>query len=120
MYIQKVVRDTARARRRCNFVPHMAGLPWMCSATVQSLNHIRAMSTYPSPGRGGNGKLDTPTNVIETRLTGFSVHAAILASSLIVPLLAKVPLCVVSGVFLYLGRKVREGVDGARRCETVQ
>ena len=24
----------------------LLGLPWMCSATVQSLNHIRAMTIY--------------------------------------------------------------------------
>ena len=26
----------------------LLGLPWMCSATVQSLNHVRALSTYVS------------------------------------------------------------------------
>ena len=76
----------------------VVGLPWMCSATVQSLNHVRAMSL------GSDG-----TEVVETRVTGFGVHAAILASALILPSFSAVPLPVISGVFLYLGAEGHEG-----------
>ena len=81
----------------------VCGLPWMCSATVQSLNHIRAMSIYSKRKQADGSVLEMPEKVIETRVTGFGVHAAILASALIVPLLKSVPVAVVSGVFLYLG-----------------
>ena len=86
----------------------VVGLPWMCSATVQSLNHVRAMSL------GSDG-----TEVVETRVTGFGVHAAILASALILPSFSAVPLPVISGVFLYLGQKVMKGNQFLQRCKTV-
>ena len=52
-------------------------------------------------------------------MTGFGVHAAILASALMLPLLKSVPVAVVSGVFLYLGKKVMSGNQFLKRCKTV-
>lgn len=51
-------------------------------------------------------------SIHETRLTGFCVHALVLGSLALLPQLAKIPMAVVSGIFLYLGRKVRCGVSG--------
>jgi hypothetical protein len=48
-------------------------------------------------------------DVVETRLTGFTVHALVLASLGFAPVLAEVPLAVVWGVFLFLGFKVMAG-----------
>mmetsp|Transcript_22249 Transcript_22249/g.48041 ORF Transcript_22249/g.48041 Transcript_22249/m.48041 type:complete len:185 (-) Transcript_22249:240-794(-) len=93
----------------------------MCSATVESLNHIRAMSIYkkkdPKEQAGGKMEVEVPERVIETRVTGFGVHLAILCSALFVPLLSVVPLPVVSGVFIYLGRKVMRGNLFVERCK---
>ena len=61
--------------------------------------------------------MEQPDSVVETRLTGFGVHAAVLASALVVPQLSCVPLPVVAGVFLYLGRKVMSGNQFLRRCK---
>ena len=78
----------------------------MCGATVQSVNHLRAMT---------ESKFNTETeqveieNVTETRLTGFVIHALILASLVLLPILGSVPIPVVSGVFLFLGRKLMTG-----------
>jgi len=94
----------------------LCGLPWMCSATVQSLNHVRAMSIYKKSKTKDGRETESPESVIETRLTGFGVHAAILASALVVPQLSLVPLPVVAGVFLYLGRKVMTGNQFLLRC----
>ena len=60
---------------------------------------------------------EQPDSVVETRVTGFGVHALILCSALVVPLLSLVPLPVVAGVFLYLGRKVMSGNQFLRRCK---
>ena len=38
----------------------LLGLPWMCSATVQSLNHVRALSTYADQETQTVEKVDTP------------------------------------------------------------
>lgn len=82
------------------------GLPWMCGATVQSMNHVRAMAET---------KLNDETKqmeiveVTETRLTGFVIHALLTSTVLLLPLIKKIPIPVVSGVFLFLGRKLMTG-----------
>jgi len=82
------------------------GLPWMCGATVQSMNHVRAMAET---------KLNEETNqmeiieVTETRLTGFVIHALLASTVLLLPLIKNIPIPVVSGVFLFLGRKLMTG-----------
>ena len=95
----------------------LTGLPWMCSATVQSLNHVRAMTVYRKIKPKDGPELEVPDYVVETRVTGFGVHAAVLCSALAIPTLSLVPLPVVAGVFLYLGRKVMTGNQFIRRCK---
>jgi hypothetical protein len=48
-------------------------------------------------------------DVTETRLTGFVIHAMIAGTLCLLPLLHCVPIPVVSGVFLFLGRKLMSG-----------
>ncbi len=84
----------------------ICGLPWMCGATVQSMNHVRAMAET---------KLNEETNrleitgVTETRVTGFVIHAMLASSIMLLPLIKKIPVPVVSGVFLFLGRRLMTG-----------
>lgn len=84
----------------------LVGLPWMCGATVQSLNHLRAMTETRF-----NRKTEEPEikKVTETRLTGFLVHALILCTLRLLSVLSFVPIPVVSGVFLFLGCKLMAG-----------
>ena len=78
----------------------------MCGATVQSMNHVRAMAET---------KLNEETNqmeiieVTETRLTGFFIHALLASTVLLLPLIKNIPIPVVSGVFFFLGRKLMTG-----------
>lgn len=77
-----------------------------------------ASSASASPADGGDGpvaaaaaaEMGVRSEIIEsmheTRLTGFCVHALVLGSLALLPQLAKIPMAVVSGIFLYLGRKV--------------
>ena len=95
----------------------VCGLPWMCSATVQSLNHVRAMTVYRKSRTREGDEVEAAESVVETRLTGFGVHLLILSSALAVPMLSLVPLPVIAGVFLYLGRKVMSGNQFLRRCK---
>lgn len=90
----------------------LVGLPWMCGATVQSLNHVRAMTE--TRFNETTGKADV-VGVLETRFTGFSVHALIAATVFILPVLQFVPIPVVGGVFLFLGRKLMSGNSFLRR-----
>ena len=45
----------------------LLGLPWMCSATVQSLNHVRALSTYADQETQTVEKVDTPPKTAQSR-----------------------------------------------------
>ena len=49
------------------------------------------------------------SDVIETRLTGFVIHGAILSSLFLLPFLGNIPVPVISGIFLYLGKKMMKG-----------
>jgi len=84
----------------------LVGLPWMCGATVQSLNHVRAMTETRFNTETGEPEI---VDVVETRFTGFFVHALITGSLFLLPLLQFVPIPVVAGVFLFLGRKLMTG-----------
>jgi hypothetical protein len=85
----------------------------MCGATVQSMNHVRAMTeTQFNPETEEMEIVD----VTETRLTGFVIHALIASSLLLLPVIRLVPIPVVSGVFLFLGRKLMSGNSFLQRC----
>ena len=63
-----------------------------------------------SPQSGGGGaEMTTTTTVLETRLSGFAVHALVLWTLPYVSSLRAVPVAVVNGVFMYLGNKVMQG-----------
>ena len=75
----------------------------MCGATVQSMNHIKALTETQFNTTSGEVEI---VDVTETRVTGFTIHAMITATLLLLPMLKYVPIPVVSGVFLFLGRKL--------------
>lgn len=79
----------------------LCGLPWTCGATVQTLNHIRALSSVSVV----EGK-EVFTNTLETRVTGFLIHLAILGTLGLLPLMSLIPAPVISGIFLFLGQKL--------------
>ncbi|CAM9579922.1 unnamed protein product, partial [Discosporangium mesarthrocarpum] len=90
-------------------------IPLLPSLLNKSLNHVRAMAVMKSdrpqdPNNNGQGGMPVNTeeidSVYETRVTGLSIHALVLASLGLLPLLRGIPMAVVSGIFLYLGRKV--------------
>jgi hypothetical protein len=94
----------------------LVGLPWMCGATVQSLNHVRAMTDTRFNKETGQSEI---VAVTETRFTGFAVHALITATLVILPLLGFVPIPVVAGVFLFLGRKLMTGNSFLQRIRDI-
>jgi solute carrier family 4 (anion exchanger) protein 1 len=82
------------------------GLPWMCGATVQTVNHMRSMTKNKYNPVTDKLEIDS---VVETRATGFVVHAMLASTVKLLPMLGYLPIPVVSGVFLYLGRKLMTG-----------
>lgn len=76
----------------------LLGIPWLVAATVRSISHVRALSTYD-----GEEKL---AGTIEQRVTGVAIHALIGCCVLFQKprlLLKQVPLPVLMGLFMYLG-----------------
>jgi hypothetical protein len=69
----------------------------MCGATVQSMNHVRAMAETKLNKETNRMEI---TDVTETRLTGFVIHSMLASTILLLPLIKKIPIPVVSGVFL--------------------
>lgn len=78
----------------------------MCGATVQSMNHIKALTETQYNTTSEEVEI---VDVTETRVTGFAIHAMITSTLLLLPMLRYVPIPVVSGVFLFLGRKLMSG-----------
>ena len=70
------------------------------------MNHLKAMTTTKFNEETQEAEID---HVTETRLTGFVIHALIASTVKALPLLQYLPIPVVSGVFLYLGRKLMIG-----------
>lgn len=92
------------------------GLPWMCGATVQSMNHVRAMTEVEFNPEKQEMEIK---EVTETRLTGFVIHALVASSLLLLPAIRNVPIPVVSGVFLFLGRKLMSGNSFLQRLRDI-
>jgi hypothetical protein len=89
-----------------NGILSIFGLPWMCGATVQSLNHVRAMAQTHFDEETNKIEIDSVT---ETRVTGFTIHLLLASTVMLLPVIRKIPIPVVSGVFLFLGRKLMTG-----------
>ncbi|KAI0560227.1 anion transporter [Gracilaria domingensis] len=90
----------------CTFACSLVGLPWMCAGTVQSLTHVQALAEVESR----NGR-DEIVSIQENRLTAFFVHAAILCSLFLLPVVSRIPMAVISGLFLFLGINMMNGND---------
>jgi len=85
------------------------GLPWMCAATVRSVQHQNAlaiMSRSHAPG-------ERPylMHIKEQRLTNFFIHALIGCCCFASSILELVPLAVCFGVFAYLGVSSLAGIQ---------
>jgi hypothetical protein len=69
----------------------------------------------PSTPQPDDGKELQIISVVETRLSGLILHSMILSSVLLLPFLQYIPMPVIYGIFLYLGRKVMTGNEFLKR-----
>ena len=79
------------------------------ASALASMNDKERRISDINSGKGNGGGNDVFSDVIETRLTGFVIHASILFSLLLLPFLGNIPIPVISGIFLYLGKKMMKG-----------
>merc|ERR1712151_317090 len=79
------------------------GLPFPCAATVRSVAHQNALTTFEDEAIAGAGTQRVATKVIETRWTAFAIHVLMLLATAFGPLLRHIPKGVLFGVFLFMG-----------------
>jgi hypothetical protein len=79
------------------------GLPWLVAATVRSLNHVRSLATTEETIDKSGVSHTHILHVRENRITAIAIHLLIGLSLLLLPYLKFVPLCVLFGLFLYMG-----------------
>lgn len=87
----------------------LMGAPWCCAASVRSLTHVSAvtvMSRTHAPGEKPH-----IVEVKEQRVSALLVAILVGVSVLMAPLLRRVPMSVLLGVFLYMGISSMNGVQ---------
>uniref|UniRef100_A0A4W3IFB2 Anion exchange protein n=1 Tax=Callorhinchus milii TaxID=7868 RepID=A0A4W3IFB2_CALMI len=87
----------------------MFGLPWLSATTVRSITHCNAltvMSKSVAPGEKPQIQ-----EVKEQRVTGILVAILVGLSIVIGPILSKIPLAVLFGIFLYMGVTSLNGIQ---------
>ena len=83
-------------------VNSVAGLPWLCAATVRSVNHLQALAEKDEKG----SKI---VSVQQTRLTHLFIHVLVLVTLFAMQLLKTLPMAVLYGVFLYATARFEHG-----------
>ena len=94
-------------------VTSICGLPWICASTVHSLTHVKSLTDVkqdPTTGR------EEVTGVTETRWTPLVLNLLIGASIIFLKdVLGQIPMCVLSGIFFYLGLAAMRGNEFLER-----
>ena len=90
----------------------ICGCPWICASTVHSLTHVKSLSDTV---QDDNGR-EQVTGVTETRWTPLILNILIGFSIIsLKPILAQIPMCVLNGLFFYLGLAAMRGNEFLER-----
>uniref|UniRef100_A0A8C2W548 Anion exchange protein n=1 Tax=Chinchilla lanigera TaxID=34839 RepID=A0A8C2W548_CHILA len=90
-------------------VAALFGMPWLSATTVRSVTHANALTVM--------GKASTPgaaaqiQEVKEQRISGLLVSVLVGLSILMEPVLSRIPLAVLFGIFLYMGVTSLSGIQ---------
>ncbi|XP_008591620.1 PREDICTED: band 3 anion transport protein [Galeopterus variegatus] len=90
-------------------VAALFGMPWLSATTVRSVTHTNALTVM--------GKASTPgaaaqiQGVKEQRISGLLVSVLVGLSILMEPILSRIPLAVLFGIFLYMGVTSLSGIQ---------
>ncbi|CAF4281539.1 unnamed protein product, partial [Rotaria sp. Silwood2] len=77
------------------------GLPWICAAPVRSLAHVASLSKYSNThAPGEKARL---IDIKDQRLTNIGVHLLIGCTIFAAPIIRKIPVAALFGIFLYFG-----------------
>uniref|UniRef100_A0A8D2AG46 Solute carrier family 4 member 1 (Diego blood group) n=1 Tax=Sciurus vulgaris TaxID=55149 RepID=A0A8D2AG46_SCIVU len=90
-------------------VAALFGMPWLSATTVRSVTHANALTVM--------GKASTPgataqiQEVKEQRISGLLVSVLVGLSIFMEPILSRIPLAVLFGIFLYMGVTSLSGIQ---------
>lgn len=91
----------------------ICGLPWICASTVHSITHVKSLTDTTKDMNTGR---DVVTGVTETRWTPLILNGLIgLSIVSLKPVLVQIPMCVLSGLFFYLGLAAMRGNEFLER-----
>ena len=91
----------------------ICGLPWICASTVHSITHVKSLTDTQKDATTGR---EVVTGVTETRWTPLILNALIgLSIVCLKPVLVQIPMCVLSGLFFYLGLAAMRGNEFLER-----
>ena len=85
----------------CIVICSLLGLPWFVAATVLSINHVRSL--YRESESAAPGERPQFLGIREQRITHILIFITVGLSVFLTPLLSKIPMPVLYGVFLYMG-----------------
>lgn len=77
-------------------------LPWIVAATVHSVNHVKSLSETRVENQSDN-KVEVISSVHENRISALTIHLLIGISMFWLTMIAKIPMAVLFGLFLYMG-----------------
>jgi hypothetical protein len=77
------------------------GLPWICAAPVRSIAHVASLSIYSNThAPGEKARL---IEIKDQRVTNIGVHLLIGCTIFAAPIIRKIPVAALFGIFLYFG-----------------
>ena len=91
----------------------ICGLPWICASTVHSITHVKSLTDVKQDETTGREEV---TGVTETRWTPLVLNLLIgLSIIFLKDILGQIPMCVLSGLFFYLGLAAMRGNEFLER-----
>lgn len=82
-------------------VSGLFGLPWICAAPVRSIAHVASLSKYSKTH--APGEKPRLIDIKDQRLTNIGVHILIGCTIFAAPIIRKIPVAALFGIFLYFG-----------------
>ena len=89
------------------------GLPWLVAATVRSMLMVKSLAQTEKDGAGR----ERIVSVNDNRLCSFLIHGLVLGAVFLPDVLAKIPVPVIFGLFLFMGISSMQGNTMFQRVE---
>jgi sodium bicarbonate transporter 10 len=93
----------------CIIICSVLGIPWFVAATVLTINHVKSL--HRESGCAAPGEKPRFLGIREQRVTHVLIFITVGLSVFMTPILSKIPMPVLYGVFLYMGVSSLDGLQ---------